>query len=62
MPTVMAVVVSRKRAFSGDATACVVDDMGGGRDRPPRPFGCRTVMIAHAHMPGRFGVVGPARR
>jgi hypothetical protein len=44
MPTVVAAVVRRGRAFSGDATVCVVDDVGGGgggRDGPPRLFGRR---------------------
>jgi hypothetical protein len=47
MPTIVAVVVRRGRAFSGGATARVVGVVGGGRDGPPRPFGCRAVMIAH---------------
>jgi hypothetical protein len=29
---------------------------GGGRDGPPRTFGCRAIMIAHARTPGRFGM------
>jgi hypothetical protein len=62
MPTVVVAVVRRGRAFSSDATARVVGDVGGGRDRPPRPFGCRGVMIARARAPGRFGDVGPARQ
>jgi hypothetical protein len=64
MPTVVAAVVCGGRAFSGGAAARVVGDVGGGgrRDGAPRPFGCRTVMIAHAHAPGRFGAVGPARQ
>jgi hypothetical protein len=47
MPTVVAAVVRRGRAFSGDATARVVGDVGGGRDEPPQLFDCRAVMIAH---------------
>jgi hypothetical protein len=35
MPTVVAAVVPRGRAFSGDVTARVVGDIGGGRDGPP---------------------------
>jgi hypothetical protein len=62
MPTVVAAVVHRGRAFSGDATVHVVGDVGGGRDGPPRPFGCRVVMIARARAPGRFGDVGSARQ
>jgi hypothetical protein len=62
IPTVVAAVVCRGCAFSGGAAVRGVGDMGGGRDGPPRPFGCRAVMITHAHTPGRFGVVGPARR
>jgi hypothetical protein len=62
MPTVMAAVVCRGRAFSCNATARVVGDVEGGRDGPPRPFGCRIVMIARARTPGRLGVVRPARR
>jgi hypothetical protein len=53
---------SRGRAFSGGAAAQSGRRVGGGRDGPPRPFGCRVVMIAHARTPGCFGVVGPARR
>jgi hypothetical protein len=45
MPTVVAAVVRRGRAFSGDATVCVVDDVGGGggggREGPPRRLGRR---------------------
>jgi hypothetical protein len=62
MPTVVAAVMRGGRAFSGGATAQVVGDVGGGRDGPPRPFGCRAVMIARAHAPGHFGDVGPARQ
>jgi hypothetical protein len=62
MPTVVAAVVRRGCAFSGDATARVVGDVRGRRDGPPRPFVCRTVMIARARAPGRFGDVGPARQ
>jgi hypothetical protein len=60
MTSVVTAVVRCGRAFSGGATARVVGDVGGGRDGPPRPFGCRTVMIAHARAPGYFGAVGPA--
>jgi hypothetical protein len=62
MPTVVAAVVRGGRAFSGGATTRIVGDVGGRRDGPPRPFGCRVVMIAHAHAPGRLGDVGPARQ
>jgi hypothetical protein len=62
MPTVVAAVVRRGRAFSGGATARVVGDVGGGRDGPPRPFGCRVVIIARARAPGHFDDVGPARQ
>jgi hypothetical protein len=62
MPTVMAAVVHRGRAFSGDATSRVVGVVGGRRDGPLRLFGCHDVMIAHACAPGRFGDVGPARQ
>jgi hypothetical protein len=62
MPTVVAVVVRRGRAFSGDATARVVGDVGGGRDGPQQSFGCHAVMITRARTPGHFGVVRPARR
>jgi hypothetical protein len=62
MPTVVAAVVRCGRAFSGGATARVVGDVGGGRDGPPRPFGCRAVMIVHARVPCRLSVVGPARQ
>jgi hypothetical protein len=59
MPTIVAAVVRGGRAFSGGTAACVVGDVGCGRDGPLWLFGCRAVMIAHAHAPGRFGVVGP---
>jgi hypothetical protein len=62
MPKVVVAVVRRGHAFSGGVAARRVGDVGGGRDGPPRPFGCRTVMIAHARTPGRFSVVGPAHR
>jgi hypothetical protein len=55
MSTVVAVVVRRGRAFSGDAAARVVGVVGGERDGPPRLFGCRAVMIARVRTPGRFG-------
>jgi hypothetical protein len=58
----VAAVLRCGRAFSGGATARVVGDMGGGRDGPLRPFGCRAVMITHACAPGCFGTVGPARQ
>jgi hypothetical protein len=51
MPTVVVVVVRRERTFSGDATARVVGDAGGGCDGLPWLFGCRAVMIAHASAP-----------
>jgi hypothetical protein len=59
MPTVVAAVVHHGRAFSGGATASVVGNVGGGRDGPPRPFGCRAVMIACARAPGRLATWGP---
>jgi hypothetical protein len=62
IPTVVATVVRRGRAFSGDATTRVVGVVGGGCDGPSRLFGCRAIMIAHARTLGRFGVVGPARQ
>jgi hypothetical protein len=46
MATVTAVIVCSMRAFSGYAATRVVGDVGGRRDGAPRPFGCRTVMIA----------------
>jgi hypothetical protein len=48
MPTVVAAVAGGRHVFSGDATARVVGDVGGGCNGPPRPFGCRAVMIARA--------------
>jgi hypothetical protein len=60
MPTIVAAVVRHWRAFSGVAAARIVGDVGGGRDGPPRLFGCRAVMIARARAPGRFGAVGSA--
>jgi hypothetical protein len=62
MPTVMAMVVRCGRAFSGDTAARIVGDVGVGRDRLPRPFGFRAVMIVRARAPDRFGVVGSACR
>jgi hypothetical protein len=55
MPTVVATVVRRGRAFSGDATACLAGDVGGGRggggrDGLWRLFGCRAIMIARARL------------
>jgi hypothetical protein len=49
MTTVAAAVARYRRAFSGSTTARVVGDVGGGRDGRLRPFGHRTIMIAHAH-------------
>jgi hypothetical protein len=48
MATVVAAVVRHGRAFSGVATARIVGDVGGGCDRPSRPFGCHAIMIARA--------------
>jgi hypothetical protein len=48
MPTVVAAVVRRGRAFSSVVAARVAGDVGGRCDGPPRPFGCRAVMIVHA--------------
>jgi hypothetical protein len=62
MPTIVATVVRHGCAFSGDATARVVGDVGGGRDGPLRLFGFHAVMTVHARTPGRFGVVGSARQ
>jgi hypothetical protein len=62
MPTVVAAVVCGGRTFSGDATARVVGDVGGRHDGPPRPFGCRALMITRACAPVRFGDVGPAHQ
>jgi hypothetical protein len=62
MPTVVVAVVHGGRTFSGGAATRVVGDVGCGRDRPPRPFGYRALMIAHARGPGRFGDVDPARQ
>jgi hypothetical protein len=59
MTTVVAVIVRGGRTFSGGAAARIVGDVGGGRDGAPRPFSCRTVMIARAHSSSRFGTVGP---
>jgi hypothetical protein len=61
MPTVVVVVVCGGRAFSDSTAARIVGVVGGGRDGPSRPIGCRAVMIAHVRAPGRFGVVGPGR-
>jgi hypothetical protein len=59
MTAVVAVVVRCGRG----STECVVGDVGGGRhDRPPRPFGWRTVMIAHTRASCRFGMVESARQ
>jgi hypothetical protein len=62
MTVVVAAVVHCGRAFSGDTIMSVVGDVGGGRDGPPRPFGCRAVMITHARATCRFGVVGSAHQ
>jgi hypothetical protein len=59
MAAVMAAVVCGGRAFSGGAAASATDDVGGGCDGAPRPFGCCVVMIARAHSSGRFSTVGP---
>jgi hypothetical protein len=59
MAIVTVVNVRGRRAFSGDAAARVVGDVGDRRDGAPRPFGCHAVMIAHACASGCFGVVGP---
>jgi hypothetical protein len=48
MPTVAATVMCNGCAFSGVAAARIVAMWAGGRDGPPRLFGCRTVMIARA--------------
>jgi hypothetical protein len=60
MPTVVAAVVRRGRAFSGNATARVVGIVGGKRDGLPLLYGCRAVMIVRACAPDCFGVVGVA--
>jgi hypothetical protein len=44
MPTVVAVIVCGRRAFSGAAAARVVRDVGDGRDGAMRPFGCSAIM------------------
>jgi hypothetical protein len=62
LPTVVAAIVRRGCAFSGGAAACIVGDVGCGRDGLPWLFDCRAVMIAHARAPGRFGMVGSARQ
>jgi hypothetical protein len=62
MTAVTVVVVRCGRAFSGVATAHVVGDVGGGRDGPLRPFGCRAIMIARVRVSCCFGVVGSARQ
>jgi hypothetical protein len=59
MAAVAAAVMHGGRAFSGGAATRVVDGMGGGCDRAPRPFGCSAVMIAHACASVHFGTVGP---
>jgi hypothetical protein len=55
MPTVVATVMRCGRAFSGIAAARVVVTWAGGRDGPPRLFGCCAVMIVRVRAPGRFG-------
>jgi hypothetical protein len=62
MTAVVTAIVRCGHAFSGDTTAHVVGDVGGGRDGPPQPFGCRAVMIAHVRASCRFVVVGFARQ
>jgi hypothetical protein len=62
MTVVVIVVVRSRRAFSGGTTARVVGDVRGRREGPPRPFGCRAVVIAHARASCRFGVVGSAHQ
>jgi hypothetical protein len=62
MIAVVAAVVRCGRAFLGGATARIVGDVGGRRDGPPRHFGCRTVMVAHARASCGVGVVGSARQ
>jgi hypothetical protein len=59
MTAVVAAVVRNGHAFSGSATTSVVDDVGGGCDGAPRPFGCCAVMIVRARTSGRFSTVGP---
>jgi hypothetical protein len=59
MAVVVAAVERSGCTFSGGASVGVVDDVGGGREGASRPFGCHTVMIAHARAPGRFNTVGP---
>jgi hypothetical protein len=59
MAVAVAAIVRNRRAFSGGAAAGVVGDVGSGRDGASRPFGCCAAMIAHAHAPGHFGMVGP---
>jgi hypothetical protein len=59
MVAVVAAVVRCGHAFSGSATASVVDDVGGGRDGAPRPFSYRAVMIVRARGSDRFSTVGP---
>jgi hypothetical protein len=49
-----AVVRSRRHC------ADVVGDLGGGHDGVSRPFGCRTIMIAHVCVHDHFSAVGPA--
>jgi hypothetical protein len=61
MPTVVAAIVRRGCAFSGDATARVVGDVRGERDGPPWLFGCRAVMIARARaLPTRHSGARPS--
>jgi hypothetical protein len=50
MATVVAVIMRGGRTFLGGAAARVVDDVGGGRDGAPRPFGCRAAMITRARV------------
>jgi hypothetical protein len=61
MAAAVTAIVRGGRAFSGDATARGVDDMGQTqRDAAALPY--RTVMMARACAPSRFGLVGPSYR
>jgi hypothetical protein len=59
MAAVVAAVVRGGRTFSGGAATSIVDDVGGERDKAPRPFGCCDVMITCARTSSRFSMVGP---
>jgi hypothetical protein len=52
-------VVRRRARLFRRCIAGVVRDVGGGRDRAPRPFGHRAVMIACARAHDHFGAAGP---